>query len=99
MDIKDYSKTKIDSFEPKKIDEKDLKKAQDGYADLVQEFMKRYGTMSEKQMIDEMMLLVEKKKKEGTFNIDEIREITQKVKPFLSFEQQNYVEELLAKIS
>lgn len=95
MDIKDYSKTKI---EPKIEDEK-LKKVSVDYGDLVQEFMKRYGKMDEKQMMDEMFKLVEQKKKDGTFDILQIQQLTQVVKPFLSFEQQRYMEELLKKIS
>ena len=99
MNIKDYSKTKIESKKTPKIDEKSLKKTNEDYGDLVQEFMKRYGKMSEKQMMDEMFLLIEKKKKEGSFDLERIKEIAQSVRPFLSKEQQNYMEELLQKIS
>ena len=99
MDIKDYSKTKIHNSSKPKIEKDKLESVQNNYGDLVNEFMKRYGKMDEKQMMDEMFVLIKQKKSEGTFNIEQIRQIAQNVKPFLSVEQQNYMEELLEKIA
>ena len=96
MDIKDYSKTKINKKE--KVDEKELKSVNDNYSYLVEEFMKRYGKMNEEQMMEEMFHLVEQKKKDGTFSLDELKEIAKKVGPFLDFEQQKRMAELLEKL-
>ena len=99
MDIKDYSKTKIEKNKNPQTDEMSQKSVNGNYSDLVQEFMKRYGKMDEKQMMDELFKLVQEKKKDGTFDIKQIQEISQTVRPFLSFEQQEYMEELIKKIS
>ena len=99
VDLKDYAKTKILKEEKSKTDEKRLHNVKEDYGFLVQEFMKRYGKMDEKQMMDEMFKLVEQKKKDGTFNLEQIQNIAQTVKPFLNFEQQEYMQELIKKIS
>ena len=99
MDIKDYSKTKIEKNKNPQTDEMSQKSVNGNYSDLVQEFMKRYGKMDEKQMMDEMFKLVEQKKKDGTINLEQIQNIAQTVKPFLNFEQQEYMQELIKKIS
>lgn len=96
MNIKDYSKTKINKKE--KVDGKELKSVNDNYSYLVEEFMKRYGKMNEEQMMEEMFHLVEQKKKDGTFSLDELKEIAKKVGPFLDFEQQKRMAELLEKL-
>ena len=99
MDIKDYSKTKIEKNKNPQTDEMSQKSVNGNYSELVQEFMKRYGKMDEKQMMDEMFKLVEQKKKAGTFNLEQIQNIAQTVKPFLNFEQQEYMQELIKQIS
>ncbi len=95
MNIKDYSKTKVEEI---KTDEKTLGKIQNDYSELVDEFLKRYGKMSEKQMMDEMFKLIEEKKKDGTFDITQIEKASQSIKPFLGVEEQKYMEELIKKI-
>lgn len=97
MNLKDYSKKDIHN-KSQSPNQEDLEKISQNYSGLVDEFMKRYGKMSEKQMIDEMFELITQKKKEGSFNIDQIKNIAEKVKPFLSEEQQSYMMELLEKI-
>lgn len=97
MNLKDYSKKNIHN-KTQSPNQEDLEKISQNYSGLVDEFMKRYGKMSEKQMIDEMFELISQKKKEGSFNINQIKNIAEKVKPFLSEEQQSYMMELLEKI-
>ena len=97
MNIKDFSKTNLHNSEQNKpnLENIDLKNINDEYGDLVQEFMKRYGKMSEKQMLKEMFELIQKKKKEGNFDIQKITEAANAIAPFLSDDQKEYMFNLL----
>ena len=99
MNLKDYSKKNINDKDRKnKINDERLNNINKNYGSLVDEFMKRYGKMDEKQMMDEMFLLINQKKKEGSFNLDQIKEAAQNIKPFLNEDQKQYMQELLSKI-
>ena len=97
MNIKDFSKTKLHNDEQNKpnLENIDLKNINDEYGDLVEEFMKKYGKMSEKQMLKEMFELIQKKKKEGNFDIQKITEAANAIAPFLSEDQKEYMFNLL----
>ncbi|MBR1925389.1 MAG: hypothetical protein IJ837_00865 [Clostridia bacterium] len=97
MDIKDFSKTTLHNEQSDKQSLKgvDLEKINSEYGDLVQEFMKRYGKMSEKQMLKEMFDLIQKKKREGTFDAQKIKEAANMVAPFLDEKQKEYMFNLL----
>lgn len=96
MNIKDFAKqnqnknTKTTNFNAKQME--------DDYGDLVQEFLKRYGKMSEKQMLFEMFSLVKQKKEQGTFDITQIEKASKAIAPFLSLEQQDYMHQLLEQL-
>lgn len=96
MNIKDFAKTEIHNN--KKPNEEDLKKVQNDYGDLVDEFMKRYGKMSQTQMMEEMFKLVKEKKAKGEFNINQIRDVAKTVEPFLDEDAQNYMQQLLKQL-
>ncbi len=96
MNIKDFAKTEIHNN--KKPNEEDLKKVQNDYGDLVDEFMKRYGKMSQTQMMEEMFKLVKEKKAKGEFNINQIRDVAKTVEPFLDKDAQNYMQQLLKQL-
>jgi len=97
MNIKDFSKTKLHNkqSDTTNLDDINLEKVNSEYGDLVQEFMKRYGKMSEKQMLKEMFDLIQKKKKEGTFDAQKIKEAANAIAPFLDEEQKEYMFNLL----
>jgi hypothetical protein len=99
MNLKDYSKKDLHTKDEKKSPtENDLNDIQNNYKELIDEFMKRYGKMDEKQMIDEMFGLIKTKKEQGTFDLSQIKEIAIKVSPFLSKDQQDYMFDLLKKL-
>ena len=93
MNIKDFAKKEIHNN--KKPSEDDLKKVQNDYGDLVDEFMKRYGTMSQTQMMEEMFKLVKEKKAKGEFNLNQIQDVAKTVAPFLDEDAQKYMQQLL----
>lgn len=99
MNLKDYSKTTLQKEKVSNRDKPkqniDLSKVNNDYQDLIQEFLKRYGKMSEKQMLSEMFFLIQKKKREGNFNPEQIKNAAMAMAPFLSEEQRAYMFELL----
>ncbi len=95
MNINDYSKTKLESADK---DEQKLEEIKNDYGFLVDEFLKRYGKMSEKQMMDEMFKLVKEKKEDGSFDITQIEKAANNIKPFLGAYEQQYMEDLIKKL-
>ncbi len=86
--IKDFAKKPIDNQDLRdKIPEDVLKKTEEDYSDLIDLFMSKYGTMSEDELIQEMLKLINEKKKNGTFDARKIRDLASKVAPFLTDEQ------------
>ncbi len=93
MNLKDFAKTetpKEQSIPNEKLDE-----IKQNHGDLVEEFMKRYGKMDERQMMSEMFKLIQQKKQEGTFDTEQIRRAATQLAPFLSEEQRAYMYNLL----
>ena len=95
MDIKDFAKQNQKKQTQKEFDAKQI---QEDYGDLVQEFLKRYGKMDDKQMLYELFLLVKQKKEQGTFDINKIEDAAKAIEPFLNLEQKSYMHELLNKL-
>ncbi len=98
MDIKDFAKHSQKEKPQEKSKEFDAKQIQNDYGDLVEEFLKRYGKMDEKQMLFEMFELVKQKKEEGTFDITQIENACKSISPFLDAGQREYMQSLLEKL-
>ena len=92
--IKDFAKQNRDRKQSE-IREEDLKKTQDDYSDLIQLFMNNYGRMSEDELISEMLKLIQQKKAEGTFDGKKIRELAERVAPFLNDEQRSEMYDMM----
>ena len=77
------------------ITKTDLQQTKEDYSDLIELFLSRYGDMDEDKLIAEMLRLINEKKKQGTYNAQELKMLDEKVKPFLDAEQTAKMEELL----
>lgn len=100
MNLKDFAKQdtgKNTTEKPQKpqITPENLKEASNDYADLVQEFMKRYGHMDQQQMMNELFKLIQQKKADGTFDAEQIRKAATHIAPLLDEEQRAYMYSLL----
>ena len=92
--IKDFAKQNKENKQGE-IREEDLKKTQDDYSDLIQLFMSNYGTMSEDELISEMLKLIQQKKDNGTFDGKKLRELAERVAPFLNAEQRSKMYDMM----
>ena len=72
-----------------------LKETQGDYSDLVELFLSRYGEMDEDELIGEMLRLINQKKQNGTYNAQQLKDLAQRVRPFLNTEQAQKMESLL----
>ena len=107
MDIKEYSLKNNNSFNTGKQkdtikekydeikDSQEFKQVQSDYIDMVEKFVDNYSSKSEQELISEMLQLIAKKKAEGTFNPNEIRKLSNIIKPLLNEEQQSKMNNLL----
>lgn len=92
--IKDYAK-QSNQNKRTEIKEEDLKKTQDDYSDLIELFMSKYGTLSEDELIAEMLKLIQQKKANGTFDGRKLRELAERVAPFLTPEQRSKMYDMM----
>ena len=92
--IRDYAKNN-NQQRSSEIKEEDLKKTQDDYSDLIELFMSKYGTLSEDELIAEMLKLIQQKKANGTFDGKKLRELAERVAPFLTPEQRSKMYDMM----
>ena len=97
MDIKDFAKTELPKNENENEfkEKKTMEETKEEYDDLVTEFVKRYGNMEEDQLLKEMFKLIQQKKKEGTFDANQIRKAAEQIAPLLTDEQRAKMYQLL----
>ena len=60
-----------------------------------EEFVSKYGEMSEAELMSEMLKLVAEKKKDGTFDAEQIKLVAEQVAPLLDDEQRGKMYNLL----
>ena len=92
--IRDYAKNN-NQQRSSEIKEEDLKKTQDDYSDLIELFMTKYGTLTEDELIAEMLKLIQQKKANGTFDGKKLRELAERVSPFLTPEQRSKMYDMM----
>ena len=89
----------IKDFKPQNANDapsqEQLNKTQDDYSDLINLFLSKYGELSEDELVGEMLKLIQQKKEEGTYDGEQIKQLANKVKPFLNNEQKQRMDELL----
>ena len=64
----------------------------------IMELLTKYGGKSQNELINEFYKLVDKQKKEGTFDKNKIVNIASAIMPFLNSEQKNLVSNILNKV-
>ena len=101
-DLKSFAGTEIkevtEEFQQKidpSFSEEKLQKAASNYGGLVEEFLSRYGTMSEGELMQEMLKLIKQKKADGTYNPEQIRGAASQIAPILTPGQRSKMEKLL----
>ena len=94
MDLKDFSKVKLNS---ENNDSKEVKSKEknDGYTEIISSFLSKFGTMSEDDLLNEMLKLIEKQKSEGTYDAEKVKGLVATIRPFLNSIQQKKIDDLM----
>ncbi len=103
MDLKDFAKIPIDY---KELEDENVKQEKTinnenvmDYQGLAEEFLKKYGSMDESQLLDEMLKLIKKQKQEGKFDAEQIKKAAMQIAPLLNDEQRAKMLNLLNYLS
>lgn len=96
MDLKDFSKVKLNS-ENNETETKNATQStkNDGYAEIISSFLAKFGTMSEDDLLAEMLKLIEKQKAEGTYDAEKVKNLVSTIRPFLNSSQQKKIDDLV----
>lgn len=91
MNIKDFSQNTY--TEDKKTFEdikntKEFKDLEQDYGDVVRDFVDNYSQKSEPELMQELLRLIAEKKREGTFDIQKLRDMAELIAPMLEEEQR-----------
>lgn len=98
MDITEF---KPDKQEKEKINVDKIKQTQEfqdverEYSDIIEKFLSNYGSMSEEELLAEILKIVAEKKKDGTFDAEKIHKMANVISPLLSPEQDAKMKNLL----
>ena len=98
---KEKSESKANNFSQnmdfeKILESDEFKKVEDEYGDVIQDFISKYGEMSEGDIVAEILRLVAIKKQEGTFDSSAIRSLANQITPMLNDEQRAKMNYLLS---
>ncbi|MBR4270568.1 MAG: hypothetical protein IKQ31_02710 [Clostridia bacterium] len=97
MDITDFKPKQDKSKENcvEQIPQEEMDKVKDEYGNMVELFLSKYGEMSEGELIKEMLKIVTKQKRDGTFDAEKIKQAAEKIEPLLSEEQRAKMQNLM----
>ena len=102
MNIKDYNKTNVNDFVKKAQDNnfsQEEKQAMDElkgqYGDQIEELIGKFQNMSEAELITEVFKIINEKKRNGTFDPNEIDKLAEMIKPLLNEKQRQKMEQLI----
>ncbi len=105
MDIKDFNDKNINDFVTKveegqmSQEEQDaMQSLKDQYGTQVEELINKFQNLSEPELIAELFNLINEKKRNGTFNPQEIENIANIISPLLNAEQREKMRNLLLLI-
>ena len=105
MDIRDFKDTNINEFANKIEDGTMSQEEQDAmqtlkaqYGTQVEEMIEKFQNLSEAELITELLSLINEKKRNGTFNPQEIQNIANIISPLLNEEQREKMKNLLLLI-
>ncbi|MBQ7977113.1 MAG: hypothetical protein IJ301_00735 [Clostridia bacterium] len=95
MSIKNFNASNPNENFEEITNSEEFEQVQNQYGDLVEEFVSKYGEMSEAELMSEMLKLVAEKKKDGTFDAEQIKLVAEQVAPLLDDEQRGKMYNLL----
>ncbi len=99
MDIRDFHQgnTAAESdFDIEKLKQtQEFQAVETEYSDVIEKFLANYGKMSSEELLAEMLTIVAAKKKEGTFDANKIRKLSEVVAPFLGESEKVKMQNLL----
>lgn len=105
MDIKDFKDANINDFVNKAEEGEMSREEQDAmqtlkeqYGTQVEELINKFQNLSEPELIAELFNVINEKKRNGTFNPQEIGNIANIISPLLSEEQREKMRNLLLLI-
>lgn len=93
MDLKNFAKQ--GEKEESNVPKEGLDDVKEKYGAIAQDFISKYGQMSENEMLAELFKLIQQKKKDGTFNAEEIKKASIHIAPLLNESQKEYMNNLL----
>ena len=99
-DLKNYANEDMSGFENisqkfEEVTEDKLEGLNADYKNIVNDFVGRYGGMSENEMMKELIKLVAQKKSDGTFDINQIRLAAEKIAPLFNEKQREKMMKML----
>lgn len=89
MDLKDFSKVKLDDD----LSEKNTQKTNSS-DEIVSIFLKNFGKLSEDELLNEMKIIVEKQKQDGTYDEKSMQGLLKRIGPFLNSDQQQKINQI-----
>lgn len=102
MDIKNYNNTNVNDFVKKAQDnnftneeENALNDLKDKYGSQIEDLIGKFQNMNEAELITEVFKIINEKKRNGTFDPNEIDKLAEMIKPLLSEEQKKKMEQLI----
>lgn len=102
MDIKNYNNTNVNDFVKKTQDnnltneeENALNDLKDKYGSQIEDLIGKFQNMNEAELITEVFKIINEKKRNGTFDPNEIDKLAEMIKPLLSEEQKKKMEQLI----
>lgn len=105
MDIKNFNKININDFvkegQNNNLDEeqqKALDNLKQEYGSQIDDLIGRFQNMSEAELITEVFKIINEKKRNGTFNPQDIDNLAKIISPLLNEEQKKKMEQLIQLI-
>ena len=105
MNIKDFNNTDINKFvydaKENNLDDNQqqaLDELKQHYGPQIDEMIGKFQNMSEAELITEVFKIINEKKKNGTFNPNDIDNLAKMISPLLNDEQKRKMEQLIQLI-
>ncbi len=102
MNIRDFNKENEDKSEKQeKVSFDDIKETKEfkdlekDYGSVVEDFVNNYADKSEPELIQDLLKLIAEKKREGTFDVEKLKNMADLIAPMLEPEQREKMYNLL----
>lgn len=89
MDLKDFSKINLQTENQQENSSQSTKS--DNTNEIITTFLSNFGKISEDELLHQISTIVEKQKQEGTFDEIALKNLLQKISPFLNESQQQKI--------